>query len=118
VDALRLTRERLVTTDQVLVEGWFPIGSRLGRKAAIEFWDALRAGIVRIAEVTARDLDRARGLVEPFPDQTLSLVDAPSFAVMEREAIERGFVFDARFRVHRFGKNNERRFDIVPEQRG
>jgi len=41
-----------------------------------------------------------------------------SFAVMEREAIERAFVFDARFRVHRFGKNNERRFDIVPEQRG
>jgi len=67
VDALRLARERLVTTDQVLVEGWFPIGSRLGRKAAIEFWDALRAGIVRIAEVTARDLDRARGIVDAFP---------------------------------------------------
>ena len=109
-----LTQERLVTTDHVLVECWFLIESRLGRKAAIEFWDALRAGIVRIAEVTGRDLERARETVTRFPDQTFSLVDATSFAVMEREGIDRVFAFDTHFRVYRFGKANERRFDVVP----
>lgn len=112
----KLTRERLVTTDHVLVECWFLIGSRLGRDAAIEFWDALRSGIVRVVEVTASDLDRAHAIIEQFPDQTLSLVDATSLAVMEREEIETAFAFDAHFRVYRFGKTNERRFSIVPEQ--
>jgi len=112
-----LTQERLVTTDHVLVECWFLIGSRLEREAAIEFWDALRAGIVRIAEVTGRGLDRARETVECFPGQTLSLVDATGFAVTEREGIERAFVFDARFRVHRFGRNDERRSSTLPEKR-
>jgi hypothetical protein len=113
----KLTRERLVTTDHVLVECWFLMGSHLGRDAAIRFWEALRSGIVSLVEVTRPDLDRAHAIIEQFPDQTLSLVDATSFAVMEREGIERAFVFDAHFPVHRFGRNNERGFSTVPEQR-
>jgi len=111
-----LTRERLVTKDHVLVECWFLIGSHLGRDAAIRFWAALRSGIVSLVEVTRPDLDRAYAIIGQFPDQTLSLVDATSFAVMEREEIETAFAFDAHFRVHRFGRKNERRFGIVPEQ--
>ncbi|MDD5265203.1 MAG: PIN domain-containing protein [Candidatus Bipolaricaulis sp.] len=110
----KLAQDRLVTTDHVLVECWFLIGSRLGRDAAIEFWDALRSGIVRVVEVTASDLDRAREIVERFSDQTFSLVDATSFALMERAEIETAFALDAHFRVYRFGKTNERRFDVVP----
>lgn len=110
----KLIPERLVTTDHVLVECWFLIGSHLGRDAAIRFWDALRSGIVSLLEVTRPDLDRAHAIIEQFPDQTFSLVDATSFAVMEREGVERAFTFDAHFRVHRFGKTNERRFDVVP----
>jgi len=110
----RLTRERLVTTDHILVECWFLIGSRLGRDAAIGFWDGLRSGIVSLVEATRLDLDRAHEIIKQFPDQTFSLVDATSFAVMEREEITHAFAFDIHFRVHRFGKNNERRFDVVP----
>jgi len=109
-----LIGERLSTSDHVLVECWFLLGSRLGRDAAIRFWDALRAGIVVVLDVGHDDLEHAREVLVRFPDQTFSLVDATSFAVMEREEIVRAFAFDAHFRVYRFGEGSRRRFDVVP----
>lgn len=109
-----LLGDGLSTTDHVLVECWFLLGSRLGRAAAIRFWDALRSGIVSLVHVTQEDLERAREILTQFPDQTFSLVDATSFAVMEREEIARAFVFDAHYRIYRFGEGNRRRLDIVP----
>ncbi len=109
-----LIGERLSTSDHILVECWFLLGSRLGRDAAIRFWDALRAGIVAVLDVRHDDLERAREVLVRFPDQTFSLVDATSFAVMEREEIVRAFAFDAHFRVYRFGEGSRHRFDVVP----
>ncbi|MCX6100684.1 MAG: PIN domain-containing protein [Candidatus Bipolaricaulota bacterium] len=109
-----LIGDRLSTSDHVLVECWFLLGSRLGRDAAIRFWDALRAGIVAVVDVTHDDLERAREILARFPDQTFSLVDATSFAVMEREEIVRAFAFDAHYGIYRFGEENRRRFDVVP----
>jgi len=109
-----LIGERLSTSDHILVECWFLLGSRLGRAAAIRFWDALRAGIVAVLDVRHDDLERAREVLVRFPDQTFSLVDATSFAVMEREEIVRAFAFDAHFRVYRFGEGSRHRFDVVP----
>ncbi len=105
---------RLVTTDHILVECWFLIGNRLGRAAAIRFWDGLRSGIVDMLAVTLPDLNCAREIFERFPDQDFSLVDNTSFAVMEREGINRVFTFDSHFRIYRFGERNERYFDVVP----
>jgi len=110
-----LGRCRIVTTDHVLIECWFLVGSRLGRQAAVRFWDGLRAGIADIVAVTLPDLEHARGIIGRFSDQSLSLVDATSFAVMEREGLERAFAFDAHFRVYRFGEGNRRRFEVMPE---
>ena len=109
-----LIGERLSTSDHILVECWFLLGSRLGRDAAIRFWDALRAGIVAVLDVRHDDLERAREVLVRFPDQTFSLVDATSFAVMEREEIVRAFAFDAHFRVYRFGEGSRHSFDVVP----
>ncbi len=109
-----LIKQTLVTTDHVLVECWFLIGSRLGREAAIRFWDGIRSGIVAVLQVTLHDLDHAREAIGRFPDQRLSLVDGTSFAVMEREGIERAFTFDSHFGIYRFGEDNKRRFTVVP----
>lgn len=109
-----MARERLVTTDHILVECWFLIGSRLGRRAAIEFWDGLRSGIVEMITAGAQDLERAREIIERFPDQGFSLVDAASFAVMEREGIGTAFAFDPHFQVYRFGERNRQYFRVIP----
>jgi predicted nucleic acid-binding protein len=109
-----LDHARLTTTDHVLVECWFLIGSRLGRDAAIRFWDGLRSGIVDMLAVMPRDLDHAREIIRRFPDQNFSLVDATSFAVMERETVVRVFTFDEHFRVYRFGEGNGQYFDVLP----
>jgi predicted nucleic acid-binding protein len=58
-----------VTTDYILVECWFLIGSRLGRRAAMEFWDGLRSGIIEIIKVESQDLEGARRIIERFLDQ-------------------------------------------------
>jgi len=104
----------LVTTDYVLLECWFLIGGHLGREEAIRFWDGLRSGIVDMINVNARDLSVARGIIDRFPDQGFSLVDASSFAVMERERINTAFTFDTHFRVYRFGRDSKQYFEVVP----
>ncbi len=108
-----LIKEELTTTDYVLIECWFLIGNRLGRQAAITFWDGLRSGIVELINVQPQDLDQARKVIESFPDQDFSLVDATSFAVMEREGIKSAFTFDSHFRVYRFGDRNRKRFRVL-----
>ena len=107
-------RSQLMTTDHVLVECWFLISHRLGRDAALKFWDALHSGIVELIPVEPGDLRTARRIMDAFPDQDFSLVDATSFAVMERLDIIKAFTFDAHYRVYRFGKGRERTFDVIP----
>jgi len=110
-----LIKVNLVTTDYVLLECWFLIGSHLGRQKAISFWDGLRSGIVDMINVDVQDLNQTREIIDRFPDQDFSLVDASSFAVMERERIKTVFTFDSHFRVYRFGKDNKRYFEVVPQ---
>jgi predicted nucleic acid-binding protein len=105
---------QLLTTDHVLLECWFLISHRLGREAALKFWDALFSGIVELIPVGSADLRTARQIMAAFPDQGFSLVDATSFAVMERLGVTRAFTFDDRFRVYRFGKGRERSFEVIP----
>lgn len=110
-----LIKVNLVTTDYVLLECWFLIGRHLGRQKAIRFWDGLRTGIVDIVSVDMQDLDQAREIIERFPDQDFSIVDACSFAVMEREEIKTVFAFDSHFSVYRFSKDKRRYFEVVPQ---
>ena len=105
----------LVTTNYVLLECWFLMGRHLGRREAIRFWDGLRTGIVDMINVNVQDLDQARAIIDRFPDQDFSLVDACSFAAMEREGIANAFTFDSHFCVYRFGKGNRRHFEVVPQ---
>ncbi len=112
-----LAGDRVVTSDHVLVESWLLIGSRLGRSAAMRFWDGVSIDLYEILGVTADDRRRAREIARQWSDQTFSIVDCTSFALIERLDIRRAFAFDQHFRTVRFGRRRQRALEIVPYER-
>ena len=104
----------LVSSDHVFVESWYLIRSRLGRDAAMKFWDAMESGVVQVLGVRSEDLVRAHGIARAWPDQDFSLVDCSSFAVMEARRIEHALSFDVHFRIYRFGERRKRSFRVLP----
>ncbi len=104
----------LVTSDHVVVECWLLIRARLGRGAAMRFWDAMGTGVVGVVGVTSADFIRARQIALAWPDQDFSIIDCTSFASMERLGIHEAFTFDAHFRLYRYGRARRSAFRIVP----
>ena len=104
----------LVTSDHVVVETWLLIRARLGRAAAMRFWDSMGTGVVGVLGVTSRDFARARRIAREWHDQEFSLVDCTSFSVMERLGIEEAFAFDSHFRIYRHGPHRRKAFRIIP----
>lgn len=109
----RGTAGELVTSDYVFVETWCLIRARLGRDAAMKYWDAMESGVVTTHGVTSEDLAKARTIASLWPDQDFSLVDCTSFAVMERLRLDEALAFDPHFRVYRYGVRRQRAFRIV-----
>ena len=107
-------RGDLVTSDHVFVESWCLIRARLGRDAALDYWDAMETGVVQVLGVRSEDLLRAHDIVRDWPDQDFSLVDSTSFAVMEAGAIEEALAFDAHYRLYRYGDRRGRAFRVLP----
>ncbi len=107
-------QDDLKTSDHVIVETWYLLRSRLGRAAAMAFWDGLDRGVVTILGVTAQDFQRGRALAQEWPDQAFSIVDCTSFALMERLDIRQAFAFDRHFQIMRFGWRRQRALRIVP----
>ena len=103
----------VVTSDYVFVESWCLIRARLGRGAAVQYWDAMYSDVVRIYGVTSDDLSAARGIASAWPDQDFSLIDCTSFALMERLRLDEVLAFDNHFRIYRFGARRQRAFRIV-----
>jgi uncharacterized protein len=105
--------EPLVTTDHVLAESWLLLRHRLGRGAAVAFWEAVRAGAAAIEYVGAADLEVAWTIAAEFEDQDFSLVDMTSFAVMRRIGVLRAASLDDDFAIYRFGRRRERAFELI-----
>jgi predicted nucleic acid-binding protein len=103
----------LVTSDYVFVESRCLIRARLGRGAAMQYWDAMQSDVVTTYGVTSRDLANARAIAAAWPDQDFSLIDCTSFALMERLRLDEALAFDAHFRIYRFGPQRQRAFRIV-----
>jgi uncharacterized protein len=103
----------LVTSDYVFVESWCLIRARLGRGAAMRYWDAMQSDVVRTYGVTSADLSSARAIAAAWPDQSFSLIDCTSFALMERLKVDEALAFDHHFRIYRYGSRRERAFRIV-----
>jgi uncharacterized protein len=102
-----------VTTDHVLVETWLLLNSRYHRDGAEQFWDGIRGGASKVELVTTADLEAAWAIGRTFPDQSFSIVDRTSFAVMERLGVTRVASFDDDFAIYRYGRSREKSFDIL-----
>ena len=97
--AQRLAREGcdLITTNFVAAETHTLILNRLGRDLAERVLDRLYASSTRILRVTERDETRAREIIHLNQDKGYSLVDAISFAVMERLHLRHAWTYDHHF---------------------
>lgn len=100
-------------TDHVLVETWLLLNSRVHRRAADQFWNAAMVGGTQLERVSQADLENAWGIGMAFPDQTFSIVDRTSFAVMERLGLTRAASFDDDFAVYRYGRRRDKAFEIL-----
>lgn len=103
----------LVTSDHVLVETWLLLNSREGQSAADRFWGALRAGAAHVESVGPSDIEAAWTIGEVFADQSFSIVDRTSFAVMQRLGLSRAATFDDDFAIFRYGRSREKAFEIL-----
>lgn len=108
-----IENQHRITSDHILVETWLLLNSRIGRTAAERFWGSVRAGLVRIEKVLSADLEAAWRIGEAHPDQSFSIVDRTSFAIMERIGNVRAASFDDDFAVYRFGYGRSKAFEIV-----
>jgi predicted nucleic acid-binding protein len=106
-------QERLITSDHVLVETWLLVNRWLGRAAAERLWDRLRAGAAIVEPVLGTDLDEAWQIGIAYPDQSFSIVDRTSFAVMRRLGLERVASFDDDFLIYRYGRDRRRAFAVL-----
>lgn len=95
----RLARDRdeLYTSNFVIAETHGLIINRIGRQLAAEFLHEVDASTAHRERVTLADERRAREILARFADKDFSLIDATSFAVMERLHINRAFSFDEHF---------------------
>jgi predicted nucleic acid-binding protein len=100
-------------TDHVLVETWLLVARRLGYQLAEAFVrEALDGGVV-IEIVSRTDIEKASEIALAFPDQTFSIVDRTSFAVMERLGITQAISLDDDFLVYRYGRDRRRAFEVL-----
>lgn len=104
---------RRVTSDHVLVETWLLINSRIHREAAERFWAGVRAGAAKVEKVLPADLEAAWAIGAAFSDQSFSIVDRTSFAVMERLGVTRAASFDDDFAIYRYGRHRDRAFEVL-----
>jgi len=101
-----------LTTDHVVVETWLLLNSRINRGAAENFWRGVGA-ISEIECVIPADMEAGWAITERFLDQTFSVVDRTSFAVMERLGLTRVASFDRDFAIYRYGRNRDRAFEVL-----
>jgi predicted nucleic acid-binding protein len=94
---LARSRIRLLTSNHVLFETYSLILGRLGRWMAQSWLGKLRMHVER---ATVEDERRAVEIVFRFGDKEFSLVDASSFAIMERLGLRRAIAFDSHFRQY------------------
>ncbi len=93
----------LVTTNLVISETYINVRRAAGHQKAITFLDLVeRSERIQCVWSDAQLEESARDILRHYDDQDFSYVDAVSFALMQREAIQHVFAFDRHFRVMGF----------------
>ncbi|MGI8476488.1 MAG: type II toxin-antitoxin system VapC family toxin [Thermomicrobiales bacterium] len=95
----RLTEEgrRLVTTNFVLAETHALLLGKVGRILALRILQEIERGKTAILRVSVAEERAARRILAQYADKDFSLVDATSFAVMDRLGLLLAFTFDRHF---------------------
>ena len=104
----------LVTSDLVLAELWNLVNARIGHGIANRVVAAVVGGIARVECTTGADLEAAEAVAAAFDDQSFSLTDRTSWALMERLAIMDALALDADFRIYRYGPQRRQAFAVRP----
>ena len=105
---------RLVTSDLVLAELWNLVNARIGHGIANGVVAAVVGGVARVECTTGADLEAAEAVAAVFDDQSFSLTDRTSWALMERLAITDALALDADFRIYRYGPQRRQAFAVRP----
>jgi len=92
----------LYTSNFVIAETHTLILNRLGYDAAAHVLASVYTSATRITRATEVDERRGREIVLQHKDKTYSLVDAISFAIMERLHLRRAWSYDQHFRQFGF----------------
>ena len=103
--SLILKKERLITSNLVLVETYNLLSQTLGAGATIKFGNILDStNLIRIETITEIDWDRGWKILEKYDDKKFSFTDCTSFALMERLKLKTAFSFDVHFTQYGFTK--------------
>jgi predicted nucleic acid-binding protein len=90
------------TTNFVVAETHALLLNRVARHTALQVLRAIDSSNTVVVRVSVADERHARVIIERYADKDFTLVDATSFAVMERLRIPIAFTFDRNFAQYGF----------------
>ena len=100
----QIIRERteLLTTNYIVVETHTLLLNRIGYTTALQVIEELYKSQTRIYRVREAEERKAVDIIRRYTDKEFSLVDAISFATMERFHVTQAFAFDHHFAQYGF----------------
>ena len=100
----QLIREgaELLTTNYIVAETHTLLLNRIGYATALQTIEELYKSQTRIYRVREAEERRALNIIRAYADKEFSLVDAISFATMERFHLRQAFTFDHHFAQYGF----------------
>jgi predicted nucleic acid-binding protein len=100
----QLVRERveLLTTNFVVAETHALLLNRIGYTTALQVVEELSQSQTRIYRVREAEERKALEMIKTYADKEFSLVDAISFATMDRFHVRQAFAFDHHFAQYGF----------------
>ena len=103
----------LVTSHLIIVETGLLTNSRIDFATAERFLHGVSGGSCEILEISDADWRKSLAIPGRFPDQTFSIVDRTSFAMMERLGITQAISFDDDFIIYRYGHGRAQAFEVL-----
>lgn len=110
---LRSEKSRLWTGLHIIQEFWFLVASRAGRDLADSALNSVFDSGTKLYEFNAKDVRSALSLADKYPDQSFSITDRISFAMLERLERNQVWTYDRDFAIFRYGRDLSSSFVLV-----